>query len=74
MKEKRIRERRLDFNSGRTFPFQAADGRIIYRDRRRTADRRLNNIWLELVSLKPGDIPHDWGHKVRRSISASGNS
>ena len=74
MKEKRIRERRLDFHSARTFPFQGADGRIIYRDRRRIPDRRLNNIWLELVSLKPGDIPPDWGHRVRRSLFNSRNS
>jgi hypothetical protein len=49
MKEQRVGDRRLSFHSGQRFPFQDLWGRIIHDDRRRTPDRRLNNISLELV-------------------------
>jgi hypothetical protein len=68
MKEKRIRERRISFNSGQLFPFQDYLEKIVQGDRRTTPDRRLNNIWLELVTLKPGDIQQSRSHKVHRSI------
>jgi hypothetical protein len=60
MKEQRDQERR-DFDSTKVFPFLDGAGKIIVEDRRRMADRRLNNIWLELVTLPLGDVPPDWG-------------
>ena len=60
MKEQRKIERR-DFDSMRLFPFLDSAGKIIVEDRRRMADRRLNNIWLELVTLPLGEIPPEWG-------------
>ena len=68
MKEKRTQERRIGFHSDQVFPFQDYSGRIIHGDRRRTPDRRLNNIWLELVTLKPGEILNGWSQKIHRSI------
>jgi hypothetical protein len=68
MKEKRTQERRISFHSAQFFPFQEYSGKIIQGDRRSTPDRRLNNIWLELVTLKPGAILHGWSHKLHRSI------
>jgi hypothetical protein len=64
MKENRIGERRFSFHSAQSFPFQDASGKINLDDRRRTADRRLNNIWLELVTLKPSDILFGWHYKM----------
>ena len=64
MEEYRIGERRFSFHSGQSFPFQDASGNITLDDRRRTADRRLNNIWLERVTLKPEDTLLDWRHKM----------
>jgi len=60
MKEQRAEERR-DFDSIQVFPYFDGAGGVIYEDRRRMPDRRLNNILLELVSLPPGQIPPDWG-------------
>jgi len=68
MEENRIGERRFSFHSTQSFPFRDASGKIYLDDRRRTPDRRLNNIWLELVTLKPSDILFDWSHKMWRSI------
>jgi hypothetical protein len=66
MKEKRTQERRHNFHSGTQFPFQDFSGSLIAFDRRRLPDRRLNNIWLELVSLNPGEIQDGWGQIMRR--------
>jgi len=52
MKEQRIKERRRDFDSAQSFPFTDMTGRIIRQERRRKADRRLNNIQLEVVRLQ----------------------
>ena len=60
MKELRKEERR-DFGLMQAFPFLDSIGKIVVEDRRRMADRRLNNIWLELVTLPLGEIPPDWG-------------
>jgi len=60
MKEQRNQERR-DFESKQPFPFLDIMGKVILEDRRRMPDRRLNNIWLELISSPPGDIPPDCG-------------
>jgi hypothetical protein len=60
MKEQR-REERRNFYLRQQFPVLGNTGKIILEDRRRMADRRLNNIWLELISLPPGDIPPGWG-------------
>lgn len=68
MKDKRSQERRTSFHSATFFPFQDYSGAIIQSDRRRMPDRRLNNIWLEMVALKPGDALHGWSHKMHRSI------
>ena len=59
MREKRKQERR-SFDPLPSIPFSDSDGKLIFEDRRRMADRRLNNIWLELVSLEPGEIPRQW--------------
>ena len=67
MKEKRIRERRIGFDSGQMFPFQEYSGKIVQCDRRRMPDRRLNNIWLESVTLKPGNNLQDRSQKTHRS-------
>jgi len=64
MEENRIGERRFGFHSAQSFPFQDASGKITLNDRRRIPDRRLNSIWLELVTLKPIDILFDWRHKM----------
>lgn len=74
MKEKRIRERRVSFHSDRSKSLKGADRNSMHKDRRRIPDRRLNNLWLELVTLKPGDIPFDWGHKMHLSIKKASAS
>ena len=74
MKEKRIRERRISFHSDRSPSLKGADGNSIHKDRRRIPDRRLNNLWLELVTLKPGDFPADWGRKMHLSIKKASAS
>ena len=68
MKEKRLQERRISFDSAALFPLQDYSGTIVLSDRRKMPDRRLNNIWLELVTAKPGDVLHGWTHKMHRSI------
>jgi len=60
MKEPRRQERR-DYYLRQQFPFLGSTGTIILQDRRKMADRRSNNIWLELISLPLGDIPPGWG-------------
>jgi len=58
MKDKRIKERRRDFDSAQSFPFTDTAGRIICQERRRKADRRLNNIQLEVIRLQLVDSDH----------------
>jgi len=67
MKEKRIRERRFSLHSGQSFPFPHVSGRIVHEDRRRTADRRLNNICLEPVSVACAELPPHWAHATYHS-------
>ena len=68
MKEKRIRERRFSLHSGQSFPFPHVSGRFIHEDRRRTPDRRLNNICLEPVSVARADLPSHWDHDISHSL------
>jgi hypothetical protein len=69
MNEKRFHERRISFHSATIFPFQDYSGTLIESDRRKMPDRRLNNIWLELVTLKPGEMLDGWNHIVHRNFS-----
>ncbi len=73
MKEKRRNERR---NPAPTEFRPCIDraGNTVHKDRRKTPDRRLNNVWLELVRLRPGEVPADWGRKMQRCIREAGLS
>ncbi len=62
MRDQRTSERRHDFDSAQTFPFADCAGRIVHQDRRTIADRRLNNIQLEVVVLQAVDIDRSWRH------------
>ncbi len=52
MREKRAKERRRGFDSGRSFPFTDSAGQLVPDDRRRMPDRRLNSISLTLKRLE----------------------
>jgi hypothetical protein len=60
MKNQRHQERR-NYYLKQKFPFLGSTGKIILKDRRRMADRRSKNIWLDLILSPPGQIPPDWG-------------
>ena len=73
MREKRKQARR-DATRADSPPLIDRAGNPVPEERRRVADRRLNNVWLELVRSRPGEVPADWGRKMRRCIREAGLS
>ncbi|MEN8763213.1 MAG: hypothetical protein ABF290_12330 [Thiogranum sp.] len=62
MKELRHKDRRHDFDSTQLFPFFDRSGRIVHQDRRTMPDRRLNDIYLEVVSGRAMNLGGDRFH------------
>ena len=49
--ERRAKEDRRNINRSVSFPYKSKDGIVIIKDRRKTPDRRLNNISVEATEI-----------------------
>ena len=49
--ERRSKEDRRNINRSVTFPYKSKEGTVIIKDKRKTPDRRLNNIRVESTEI-----------------------